>query len=114
MSPSGKPPCNRLSNRLGSITFDVESQGLRFAVAASRFAEGALGEVFIVNHKAGTAAGIMANDAAIAASFALQFGCPVETLRRALSRDSRARATGPLGAALDSLIEQGGVVSISL
>jgi len=31
--------------------------------------------------------------AAIAASLALQFGCPAETLRKALSRDARGRAT---------------------
>ena len=97
---------NRLPHRRGSINFDVESQGLRFTVTASRFADGALGEVFIVNHKVGTAAGILANDAAIAASLAMQFGCPAEVLRRALSRDSRGRAAGPLGVALDLLVKQ--------
>jgi len=52
-------------------------------------------------------AGIMASDAAIAASLALQFGCPADVLRRALSRDARGNATGPLGIALD-LIADGG------
>jgi ribonucleoside-diphosphate reductase alpha chain len=45
----------------------------------------------------------MASDCAIAASLALQFGCPAEVLARALSRDSRGNATGPLGIALDLL-----------
>jgi hypothetical protein len=91
----------RLPNRRGSVTFTLEAGGLTFTATASRFDDGLLGEVFLQNHKADSTAGIMACDAAIAASLALQFGCPVETLRRALCRDARGNATGPLGVALD-------------
>jgi len=49
---------------------------------------------------------VNARDGAIAASLALQFGCPLETLRRALCRDSQDRASGPLGAALDAIAER--------
>jgi ribonucleoside-diphosphate reductase alpha chain len=93
----------RLPNRRGSITFDVEALGLTFTVTASRFNHGELGEVFIQNHKTNSAAGILASDCAIAASLALQFGCPAEVLARALSRDAQGRPTGPLGAALDTI-----------
>ena len=93
----------RLPNRRGSITSDVEALGLTFTVTASKFNTGELGEVFIQNHKTNSAAGILASDSAIAASLALQYGCPVEVLRRALSRDAQGRSTGPLGAALDQL-----------
>jgi hypothetical protein len=93
----------RLPDRRASQTFDIESCGLRFTVTASHFGDQRLAEVFIQNHKADSTAGIMASDAAIAASLALQFGCPVETLRRALKCDGQGRASGPLGAALDSL-----------
>jgi ribonucleoside-diphosphate reductase alpha chain len=96
----------RLPNRRGSITFDVEALGLTFTVTASKFDSAELGEVFIQNHKTNSAAGILASDCAIAASLALQFGCPVEVLRRALSRDAQGRATGPLGCALDLLTVQ--------
>jgi hypothetical protein len=93
----------RLPNRRGSVTFTLEVGGLKFTATASRFDDGLLGELFLQNHKADSTAGIMASDAAIAASLALQFGCPVETLRKALCRDARGNATGPLGAALDRL-----------
>jgi ribonucleoside-diphosphate reductase alpha chain len=96
----------RLPNRRGSITLELEALGLTFTVTASKFNDGELGEVFIQNHKATSAAGILASDCAIAASLALQFGCPVEVLRRALSRDAQGRSTGPLGAALDLLTVQ--------
>jgi hypothetical protein len=96
----------RLANRRGSITFDVEAFGLTFTVTASRFNDQRLAEIFVRNHKADSAAGVMASDCAIAASLALQFGCPAEVLSRALSRDSRNNATGPLGIALDLLAVQ--------
>jgi ribonucleoside-diphosphate reductase alpha chain len=96
----------RLPNRRGSITFELEALGLTFTVTASRFDDGSLAETFIQNHKTNSAERLLASDCAIAASLALQFGCPVETLRRALSRDAQGRATGPLGAALDLLTVQ--------
>ena len=96
----------RLSDRRGSITFTFEVGGPRFTATASRFDDGLLGEIFLQNHKADSTAGIMASDAAIAASLALQFGCPMETLRKALCRDTRGNATGPLGVALDALARE--------
>jgi hypothetical protein len=94
----------RLSNRRASTTFGIESQGLTFTVTASAFDTGELAEVFITNHRASSGAGIMASDAAIAASLALQYGCPAEVLRRALARNANGRASGPLGCALDHIM----------
>ena len=91
----------RLPDRRGSLTFTLQVGGLTFTATASRFDE--LGEIFLQNHMADSTAGIMASDAAIAASLALQFGCPVETFRKALCRDARGNATSPLGVALDAL-----------
>jgi hypothetical protein len=36
---------------------------------------------------------------------ALQYGCPLEVLRRALLRDSNGRPSTPLGVALDAVGE---------
>jgi hypothetical protein len=48
---------------------------------------------------------VNARDSAVAASLALQFGCPLETLRRALLRDAHGVASSPLGVALDIIAE---------
>jgi hypothetical protein len=98
---------SRLPNRRGSLTFEIELRGLKFTCTASRFADGRLGEIFVTNHKANSNAGIMASDGAVAASLALQFGCPVEVLRKALCRDGSGKASGPVGAALDALDDGG-------
>jgi ribonucleoside-diphosphate reductase alpha chain len=95
----------RLPNRRANESRTFEVGGLLYTATISRYADGRVGEIFIQNHKADSAAGIMASDAAIAASLALQFGCPFETLRQALCRDARGKATGPLGAALDLLLD---------
>jgi len=97
----------RLTNRRASETFDIESQGLRFTATVSRFADGSIAEIFLQDHKAGSAAGIMASDAAIAASLSLQHGCPAEVLSKALCRDVRGNASGPLGAVLDIISPRG-------
>ena len=94
----------RLSDRRGSLTFTLQAGSLNFTATVSRFADGTLGEIFLQSHKTDSTAGIMASDTAIAASLALQFGCPLETLRKALCRDARGNATGPLGVALDMLV----------
>lgn len=93
----------RLAQRRASENFNVEAGGLRFTATVSRFDDGKPAEIFLENHKASSFAGIMASDAAIAASLALQYGCPADVLRRALSRDARGNASSPLGFVLDWL-----------
>jgi len=91
----------RLPDRRPAETLDIEPGGLRYRATIGRFNDGRLAEIFLTNHKAGSTAGIMASDSAVLCSIALQHGVPVETLRRALMRDSAGRAIGPLGVVLD-------------
>jgi hypothetical protein len=91
----------RLRNRRASVCFPFTAQSLKFTGSYSRFDDGRIAEIFITNHKAGSSAGILANEAAIAASFAMQHGCLAELIARALPRDGNGVALGPLGAALD-------------
>jgi hypothetical protein len=98
----------RLPDRQECAGFDIEALGLRFHVTISRFADGRVAEIFITNHKAGSMAGILASDSAALCSIALQYGVPIETLRRALMRDTRGRPSGPLGVVLDSIAEEEG------
>lgn len=96
----------RLPDRRGSETFSLQCAGLAYTATISRFDDGRLGEIFLTNHKAGSYADTNARDSAIAASIALQFGADIETIRKALCRDVRGNASGPLGAALDMLAAQ--------
>lgn len=91
----------RLPNRRASETFALECAGLSYVATISRFDDGRIAEIFLSNHKAGSQSDTNAKDAAVVASIALQHGVPLETIRRALLRDSQGKASGPLGAALD-------------
>jgi hypothetical protein len=93
----------RLPNRREATTFDVEADGLRYRATIGRYADGRLAEIFLVNHTAGSQAGIMASDAAVVASIALQYGVPLDVIRGALMRDPRGKPSGPLGVVLDRL-----------
>lgn len=96
----------RLSNRRASETFALECAGLAYVATISRFDDGRIAEIFLTNHKSGSAADTAARDAAITCSIALQFGADVETIRKALCRDSRGNASGPLGVALDIIARE--------
>jgi hypothetical protein len=91
----------RLPNRRASISFGFECNGLRYTATVSRFADGRMAEIFLSNTKPSSQSDVNARDAAVAASLACQFGCPLETLRHALLRDSAGRPSSPLGVALD-------------
>src|SRR5262249_53844527 len=93
----------RLPDRRLHELLDLEHDGITYVVGVGKFPNGELAEVFINAPKPGPAAAVAAQDAAIAASLALQFGCPVEVLQRALTRNPDDTAAGPLGAALDQL-----------
>jgi ribonucleoside-diphosphate reductase alpha chain len=91
----------RLVNRRANEGFDFECDRLHYHATISRFATGEIGEIFLSNTKPSSQSDVNARDAAVAASLALQFGCPLDVLRTALLRDARGEASSPLGKALD-------------
>jgi ribonucleoside-diphosphate reductase alpha chain len=95
----------RLPDRRRLELLDFEHGGIRYTVGAGRFQDGGLAEIFLTTAKHGTAVDVSARDAAVAASLLLQHGCSVDTLRRALTRNSDGSASGPLTHALDLLAE---------
>jgi hypothetical protein len=94
----------RLPDRRLAETFELEVAGLRYTATIGRFPDGRIGEIFLNNHKSNSQADTTARDSAIVCSIALQFGADIETIRKALCRDSHGRASGPLAAALDRII----------
>jgi hypothetical protein len=94
----------RLPNRRHCDVITFESMGMRFTASVSRFPDGRIGEIFLDNHKQGSAVGTLVRDLAIAFSFAAQHGADVEAIRRALCRDSDGNALGPLGRVLDLIL----------
>jgi ribonucleoside-diphosphate reductase alpha chain len=91
----------RLPNRRASISFEFNVGGLRYTASVSRFGDGRIAEVFIQNSKPGSTSDSYARDSGIAASLAMQHGCSLDALRRAVLRDPQGLASTPLGVALD-------------
>ena len=71
-----------LPNRRWSEIATFELDGTRFRATISRFNGREIGEIFIDTDKPCNAVAIAARDIGIAASLALQSGCPAETLRK--------------------------------
>lgn len=100
-APSHTDKRKRLPNRREHEIFDFKHIGIRYTAGISRFADGNISEIFLNTGKHGTGVDTNARDAAIAASLLLQHGCPLEVLRRALTRNTDGSASGPLAQALD-------------
>ena len=102
---------SRLPPRRASETFRFELGGLHYHATISRFhyhatisrftEGGRVAEIFLSNYRSGSQADANARDAAVAASLAFQYGCPLEVLRGALLRDMQGSPATPLGMALD-------------
>lgn len=77
----------------------------------SRFEDGQIAELFVSTAKSGELLRAMANDAATAASIALQYGAPPELLRNAFTRNDRGAPASPICAIFDELIgdHEGGI-----
>ena len=91
----------RLLNRRASTSFGFEMWALNFTCTHSRFADGGLAELFLDADKVGTQISAIVRDAAIMTSLALQFDCPDQTARLAITREENGNPSSPLGKALD-------------
>lgn len=85
----------RLPDRRAAELVEFEHGGRHWTATIGRFEDGRLAEVFLHAGKDSPLLNL-AQDAAIIASIALQFGAPANVIAHALE----GRAVGPLGAAL--------------
>jgi len=97
-----------LPNRRAHVVIAFEHHGFAYTAGLGFFDDACRhpAEIFLSTSKRGTVLDTIARDAAIAASLLLQHGCQVETLRRALTRNSDGSASGPLAHVLDLLKQQ--------
>jgi hypothetical protein len=94
----------RLPNRREhTIVKFATSDGFMYTAGLGHFDHGDLAEIFLNADKIGTAIEAAARDSAVLASLALQHGVPLETIRRALTRNTDGSASGALGTLLDLL-----------
>lgn len=97
----------RLPNRRGGETIKFHCWNMPFHATMGYYPNGRLGEVFLSAGKLTLDADIMSKEAAIALSFALQYGASVEEIRAAMPRQSDGTAQGPLGTLMDLIVDDG-------
>jgi hypothetical protein len=99
------PARNRLPHRRACETIAFERNGSHYQMTVGYFPDGCVGEIFLNADRSDSLLDVMASDAAIAVSLALQHGAPLDEIRHALKRDSLGNAAGPIGAAMDLIHE---------
>jgi hypothetical protein len=97
------PARNRLPNRRPAATIAFERDGSQYRLTIGYFPDGRVGEIFLNADRGDSLLDVLASDAAILASLALQYGAPLLEIRHALKRDVRGVAASPIGAALDKI-----------
>jgi hypothetical protein len=97
---------SRLPNRRAGETFEFDHLGIRYTACIGRYGHGPVGEVFLNASKSGTAIETHARDGAVILSLLLQHGCPVETVRKTVTRNPDGSAAGPFGALLDLIVDK--------
>jgi hypothetical protein len=94
----------RLPDRRPHELRDFEFGGIRYTAGIGRFSDGSPADIFLnPAGKVGTDLEAHARDAAITASIALQHGCPLDDLRRALTRTGVGGPGSALSYVLDCL-----------
>jgi hypothetical protein len=104
-----------LPQRRATFTFDIRDDGGRvdLTVAYSTFEPsgeppGAVAEIFVNARKIGSSMEAIARDAAILLSLALQHGCPLETIRHALTRNADGSPQSLMGRVVDRVTTEVG------
>lgn len=68
--------------------------------------ESRISEIFLQAGRIGSGIEAIARDTAVAASLALQYGCPVDVMRNAVTRLDDKSPAGPLGMFLDLVVDE--------
>lgn len=89
-----------LPNRRELETLSFEHEGVAFEASIGRFDDGSIGEIFLNAGKLGSAVHILAREAAVTMSIALQCGAPFGVLVSALPQLKDGSPAGPVGVAL--------------
>jgi hypothetical protein len=91
----------KLPNRRVRTPIEFTHDGHNFRGGAGHYPNGDIGEVFLSAGKTGTALSILISDAAVAASIAIQYGAPIDVLRKAFMRNEDGSAAGPMAKLFD-------------
>jgi ribonucleoside-diphosphate reductase alpha chain len=91
----------RLPNRRAREGFCFEHDGIQYTACIGRYDDERVAEIFLSTTKAGSSSDAIARDAAYVASLALQYGCPLESIKSGLLRAPDGQSAGVLGHAID-------------
>lgn len=96
-----------LPNIRGGMAFEFDHHGIMFVGRGNFYPDGRLAEVFLTAGKTGTHLQVAMQDSAVAASLALQHGCPAETLKGAYLKTDAGDPAGPMGKLFEILTGRG-------
>ncbi len=97
---------NALPNRRAHDVIEFWFHGNDYTLGVG-YTNGAVAEVFLDCRKITSEAACIARDAAVVLSIALQYGAPLDVLRKAITREEDGEASSVTGKVLDILMGEG-------
>ena len=95
----------KLPNRRPQTTFVVTHEGQAYSVSVGQAeAGGTPAEVFVQARRTSSTVEALARDAAILASFALQYGAPAIAMQQAMTREENGSPASLVGAVFDGIL----------
>jgi len=91
----------RLPNRRPSVVLDFYFDGQHYHGSYSPYLDGRPAEVFLNAARVGSPMQAIAKGYATVASLALQHGCPLDVIRKALPKNDDGSPSEPMGMFLD-------------
>jgi hypothetical protein len=102
------PERRKMPQRRHMVTFSVKIPGLRreMLVSVGFFADNVTpGEVFVSDVQIGSDFDAVSRDAAILLSFLLQYGVPMDVVRKSVTRDARGAPSSVVGVLIDHIVD---------
>jgi ribonucleoside-diphosphate reductase alpha chain len=94
----------RLPDRRTNEALTFDHAGVECHTSVGRFEDGSPAEIFLNAGKPGSAVDVLAHDAAVAVSIALQYNVPANEIYDALTKLADGGPASPLGVALKASI----------
>lgn len=93
----------RLPMRRAAERFDFNHAGKHYHATVGLYPDNRIGEVFLTGAKSGADLQIVAIEAAVALSFALQHGADLDAIQKAMPRTEDGKPEGLIGSLVDAL-----------
>jgi hypothetical protein len=97
-----------LPNHRECVSFPLTWNNHKFVLRAAFFPDGRVAETFVASFKIGSEIQALSRDSTILISLALQHGCGLDTIQKALTKGEDGMPASLIGSMVDAIVDEHG------